>query len=166
MTTIQSTKALVVARDQGRALWHLGALMTFKALGGETGGQFWALEGYADHHMAVPLHVHARDDEVWFVIEGEIRFHVNGSVYTGGPGTFAYIPHGVPHTFEVISPTARWFGVGLPAGLDQWFFETGVPAQALTLPPLPDSPPDVEAIVTSLRAYGTETVGPPPQFAA
>ena len=147
---------------QGRALWHLGALLNFKALGAETDGAFWALEGLADCHMAVPLHAHSHEDELWYILEGEIAFTIGDKTLTGGPGTVAYIPKNVPHTFQVISPTARWFGLGTPAGLDQWFFETGEPAQAMTLPPPPAGPPDVAALVASLQAYGTETLGPPP----
>jgi hypothetical protein len=147
---------------QGRALWHLGALINFKALGAETNGAFWALEGLADSHMAVPLHAHTHEDELWYILEGEIAFTIGDKILTGGPGTVAYIPKTVPHTFQVISPTARWFGLGMPAGLDQWFFETGEPAPTMTLPPPPDGPPDVAAIVASLQAYGTETLGPPP----
>lgn len=153
-------EALIVESGAGRALWHLGALMTFKALGSETGGQFWAVEGLADRHMAVPLHAHSREDELWYVLEGEIRFIAGDESRVGGPGTVVYIPRGVPHTFQVLSETARWFGVGTPAGLDQWFFETGEPAQSLSLPPA--APPDVAMIVASLQVYGTETLGPPP----
>lgn len=162
MSESVATMGNVLAAGEGRALWHLGALMNFKALGEETGGQFWALEGLADRQMAVPLHIHEREDEVWYILEGEIRFVVGEKSFVGGPGTYAYIPRGVPHTFHVVSATARWFGLGTPAGLDEWFFATGVPAQAPTLPPPPEGPPDVAAIVASLRAYGTETVGPPP----
>lgn len=158
----QETAAVVLANGQGRALWHLGALLNFKALGAETGGQFWAIEGLADSHMAVPLHAHSREDELWYVLEGTIRFTISDETRDAGPGTFAYIPRNVPHTFQVLSDTARWFGVGTPAGLEHWFFETGVPAERLTLPPPPDTPPNVEMIVASLRDYGTETLGPPP----
>lgn len=150
---------------QGRALWHLGALLNFKALGAETNHAFWALEGLADKNMAVPLHAHSHEDELWYILEGQIAFIIGDQTLTGGPGTVAYIPKNTPHTFQVLSETARWFGLGTPAGLDQWFFETGVPAQAMTLPPAPDAPPDVAAIVASLQAYGTETLGPPPNVA-
>jgi mannose-6-phosphate isomerase-like protein (cupin superfamily) len=157
------TTALVVEEGKGRALWHLGALLVFKALGAETDGRLWVLEGLADRHMAVPLHAHSREDELWYVIEGEIAFITGDETRIGWPGSVVYIPRNVPHTFQVRSETARWFGVGTPAGLDEWFFETGEPAGALTLPPPPSGPPDVEAIVASLRAYGTETLGPPPE---
>lgn len=154
--------ALVVGSGEGRALWHLGALMQFKALGSETSGQFWAVEGYADQQLAVPLHAHTREDEVWYVLEGEIRFTVGSETIDASAGSFAYIPRGVAHTFQVISDTARWFGIGTPAGLDDWFFETGEPAASMTLPPPPQAPPNVEAIIASLKAYGTDTLGPPP----
>lgn len=153
---------IVLENQQGRALWHFGALMNFKALGSETNGAFWAVEGLANQHMQVPLHVHTREDEFWFVLEGEIRFYIGDEVRMVGAGAFAMIPRGVAHTFQIVSETARWFGVGTPAGLDQWFFETGEPAPALTLPPPPTALPDVAMIVASLQAYGTETVGPPP----
>lgn len=162
MMTQKEMEAIVLANGEGRALWHLGALLNFKALGAETDGQFWALEGLADHNMAVPLHAHSREDELWYVIEGTIRFTVGDETRDAGPGTFAYIPRHLPHTFQVLSDTARWFGVGTPAGLDQWFFQTGVPAGGPTLPPPPDALPDVALIVASLRQYGTETLGPPP----
>jgi quercetin dioxygenase-like cupin family protein len=159
---IKRLDAITLDKQQGRALWHLGALLTFKALGEETNNQFWALEGLADKHMAVPLHAHSREEEIWYVIEGEIKFYVGDEIRIGTAGSFVYIPRHVPHTFQVLSETARWFGIGTPAGLDLWFFETGEPAQALTLPPPASGPPDVAAIVASLLAYGTDTLGPPP----
>lgn len=164
MTIQRQAKPIQLDQGQGRALWHFGALMNFKALGAETDGQFWAVEGLADKNMAVPLHVHSVEDEVWYVLDGEIEFIVGDEHRIGTAGTFLYIPRGTPHTFMVRSETARWFGFGTPAGLDQWFFETGEPAQSLTIPPPPDAPPDVAAIVASLQRYGTDTLGPPPNM--
>ncbi len=154
----------IVEPQQGRALWHLGALMNFKLLGTETNGQFWAVEGLADSQLAVPLHVHSREDECWYIIEGEINFIVGETQQLAGAGTTVFIPRGVPHTFQIVSKTARWFGFGTPAGLDNWFFETGEPAVALTLPP-PSAPPDIPFIISSLQRYGTDTLGPPPGLA-
>jgi hypothetical protein len=156
---------IILQNGQGRALWHLGALMNFKALTEETGGQYWAVEGLADNNMAVPLHSHTREDEVWFVLEGEIAFTLGEETIIAGPGTFVYIPRDTPHTFRVQSGTARWFGFGLSGNLDQWFFETGEPAPSLTHPPAPTEPPTeamIQALTASLKSYGTDTLGPPP----
>jgi hypothetical protein len=116
--------------------------------------------------MAVPLHSHTHEDEVWFVLEGEIAFTLGNEITIGGPGTFVYIPRNVPHTFQVKSETARWFGFGISGNLDQWFFETGEPAESLSLPPQAAEPlteAAIQAIAASLRAYGTDTLGPPPR---
>lgn len=155
-------QAIVVAAGEGRPLWRLGALLSFKALSGETGGRCWALEGLADQQMAVPLHIHSHEAEIWYVLEGEVTLTIGEERRIAEPGGFAYIPAGTAHTFQALTPTIRWFGMGVPGGLNQWFFETGVPAGSLTLPPPPSEAPDVEAIVASLKRYGTETVGPPP----
>lgn len=158
---------IVLQGGQGRALWHFGALMNFKALTEETSGQYWAVEGLADKNMAVPLHVHTREDEVWFVIEGEIAFVLGDETILGSAGAFVYIPRNTPHTFYIKSQTARWFGSGVGGNLDQWFFETGEPAKTMTLPPPPPGPPTeaaIEAINASLKAYGTDTLGPPPNM--
>jgi quercetin dioxygenase-like cupin family protein len=164
MTTPTPLQAITLKPTEGRALWHLGALLVFKALGAETNGQYWALEGFADKQMAVPLHSHSREDEIWYVLEGEIEFILGAEHQIGTVGSFVYIPRDTPHTFMVRSETARWFGFGTPAGLDQWFFETGQPAPSRTLPPPPDAAPDVAAIITSLQRYGTDTLGPPPNL--
>ena len=157
-----SPKGYCLNAGEGRALWHLGALLTFKALGAESNGVFWALEGLADRQMAVPLHAHSREDEIWFVLDGEIAFTMGEETQLVGAGAFVYVPRNTPHTFQIKSERARWFGIGIGGQLDQWFFETGEPAQTLTLPPLPTQPPDINMIITSLKAYGTETLGPPP----
>jgi len=80
---MEQLNAIVLQNGQGRALWHFGALMNFKALTEETGGQYWAVEGLADKNMAVPLHAHTREDEVWFVIEGEIVFVLGDETIVG-----------------------------------------------------------------------------------
>ena len=156
---------IITRADEGRALWHLGALLNFKALGSETGGRFWAAEGLADSNMGVPLNIHEVEDEAWYVLEGTIEFYVGKQMTIGGPGSFVYIPHGVPHSFKVRTGTARWFGIGTPAILDGFFFETGVPAESLNLPPAPPPPSeeDIAVLTASLLSHGTVTIGPPPQ---
>jgi mannose-6-phosphate isomerase-like protein (cupin superfamily) len=105
MTTQTQAQVITLAPGQGRALWHLGALLVFKALGAETGGQFWALEGLADRQMAVPLHSHTVEDETWYVLEGEIEFIVGDEHRIGTPGSVVYIPRGTAHSFQ---PAALW----------------------------------------------------------
>lgn len=54
-----------------------------------------------------PLHLHRNEDEWFYVVEGTIAFWVDGSMVEGGPGTFAYAPKDMPHTYTVRSGVAR-----------------------------------------------------------
>lgn len=159
-TTTATERPLLWGPGEGDHRWQLGMLLTFKALGADTGDRLWALEGRAQYGAAPPLHVHTLEDEVWFVLNGAIELTAGDEVRVLGPGGFAYVPRGVAHTFRIVSPEARWFGVGTPAGLDRWFYETSEPVGSAMLPPAPTGPPDIDALIASLRRYGTETLLP------
>jgi hypothetical protein len=62
----------------------------------------------------------------------------------------------------VESDSARFLALGTPGGLDRFFVDTGERAAAPTVPPPFAGPPDVDALVRAMAAYGVEMVGPPP----
>lgn len=70
-------------------------------------------------------------------------------------------PRDVAHAFCVESAQARMLVVSTPAGFERFFFDTGEPATALTVPPPADGPPDLDALVAALADYGVEVLGPP-----
>ncbi|UOY03490.1 quercetin 2,3-dioxygenase [Blastococcus sp. PRF04-17] len=161
MTTTEQSAPFVTGPEEGRAVWHIDNLMTFKALAEHTGGRLAAWEQLLPHHSSPPLHVHHDADEAWFVLDGSITFRVDGDEVTAGAGSFVWAPRGLPHTFRVDSPTARVLGLALPGGFDRFVVATGRPAEALTLPPPPDGPPDMGALVAAARQHGMEVLGPP-----
>lgn len=161
MTTTEQSRPFVVAPGQGRAVWHLDTLMTFTALAEDTGGRLAVWEQLLPHRSSPPLHVHHHDDEAWFVLDGALTFRVEEATFTAEAGSFVWAPRGLPHTFRVDSPTARVLGIGLPAGFDRFVLATGRPAEAATLPPPPEGPPDMAALVGAAREHGMEVLGPP-----
>jgi len=148
--------------DQGRDIWHMGALMRFKAVGEDTGGQFWLAEQVSNRGYASPLHRHTNEDELFIVLDGELSIGVDDRTYQAAAGSITFAPRGLAHTFQVESPEARFLILSTPAGFERWFFETGMPAQELTVPPAMELPPDIEGLIRSLKAYDVELVGPPP----
>jgi len=90
--------------------------MTFKALARDTGGRLTAWEQLLPHKSSPPLHVHHRDDEAWFVLDGALTFRVEETTWTAEAGTFIWAPRGRQHSFRVDSPTARLLGIGIPQG--------------------------------------------------
>jgi quercetin dioxygenase-like cupin family protein len=160
-SNIEHSAPVVRAPGEGTAIWHLDTLMTFKALGEDTGGRLAAWEQLLPHRSSPPLHVHHEEDEAWYVLDGELTFQVAESTWTAGAGSFVWAPRAVPHTFRVESPTARLLALAVPGRFDQFVRATGRPAGAATLPPPLDGPPDIEGLVAAARRHGMEIVGPP-----
>ena len=145
----------------GEARWFLGFLVTIKASRETTGGSVAVIEHHGVHGLGSPLHVHHNEDEWFYVIEGQLTFWIGGDVIEGAAGSFVYGPRGVPHTFLVSSPEARFLLVAEPAGLEGFVRELSEPAQTLTLPPAGVQPPAPEAMMTAASKYGLDILGPP-----
>ena len=152
---------IALARNEGEALWFLGTLATIKADAETTAGRVAVIEHLAPQGMGSPLHVHRREDEWFYVIEGQLTFWVGGQVIEAGAGSFVYGPRDVPHTFVVDSPQARFLLVVEPAGFDGFLRTLAEPAGSLRIPPPATEPPDLERMVALAAEYGVEITGPP-----
>ena len=90
---------------EGRRLWAFGDLMILKATTEETNGRLFVMEQHVPRHRRAPgRHVHAVDDQAWFVIAGHGRFFVGDETLTAGPGDFIHGPHGI-HMPSAPTPT-------------------------------------------------------------
>jgi hypothetical protein len=108
------------------------------------------------------MHVHHREDEAFFVLEGAVRFHCDGREVVAGPGSYVFLPRDVPHTFRVEGDEdAHMLTLLSPGGGERFFVEGGRPPSGPGLPP--PGPPDVEKLKSLGPAYGNEIVGPPLQ---
>lgn len=109
----------------------------------------------------MPPHLHHREDESFYVIEGE--FFDDERTVSGGPGTFIYIHKGNLHGFRNVGATlGRMLNSRTPGGLHERFFEEiGEEAQDLTNPPVMEAPPNIERVVRIAAKYGTEFLPPP-----
>ena len=159
--TSQSSAPIAHGPGAGDAFWFFGGLTTIKSAGDQTAGRVAVTENLAPRGSGSPLHVHHREDEWFYVIEGELTFWVGGDVIKGRAGSFVYGPRGIPHTFEVTSEEARFLLVAEPAGIDGFMKGLSEPAQELTIPPPPSEPPDPAPLVAAAAEYGIEVVGPP-----
>ena len=81
-----------------------------------------------------PVHVHTREDEAWYVIEGELSFNVGDQAATAGPGTFVFARRDVPHTYRVTKVPARYLLIASPAGLERLFTEVAELRKKFTSP--------------------------------
>jgi quercetin dioxygenase-like cupin family protein len=146
---------------EGEARWFLGTLVTIKSSLETTGGRVAVMENLAPQGAGSPQHVHHREDEWFYVTEGELTFWVGGQVIVAPAGAFVYGPREIPHTFAVTSPQARFLLVGEPAGFEGFVRALSEPAQTHELPPADVQPPDPAVMMATAAEYGIEILGPP-----
>ena len=89
---------ITLQATEGEAIWFLGALATIKASGDTTDGRVAVVEVLAPRGHGSPLHVHRREDEWFYVIEGTLSFWVGGEKIEASNGSFVYGSRDVPHT--------------------------------------------------------------------
>ena len=108
-------------------------------------------------HDRPPPHVHSREEEGFFILEGEITFTINGERVVATAGMFANMPVGTPHFFKNESgkPATMLISVA-PAGLEQMFFEVGVPLAEGATTALPPTKEEIEKLLAIAPRYGVE----------
>jgi quercetin dioxygenase-like cupin family protein len=85
-------------------------------VGGAQSEDRYAWLHYKLDHDAVP-HVHEREDESVYVLEGELTVHIGPDEFLLGPGGFAFMPRNVPHAITLHTPTVRGMSVSAPGGV-------------------------------------------------
>lgn len=159
--TTDKVAPIVAAPGEGEHLWFLGVLATVKASAETTAGTVAVIEHLAPQGSGSPLHVHNREDEWFYVIEGELTFWVGGETIVAPAGSFVFGPKGIPHTFLVSSETARFLLVTEPGGFEQFIRLAGEPAARLEIPPPATEAPDVAALTEAAARFGIDIIGPP-----
>ncbi len=155
---LQAKDALAVASGEGEALWWFGSLAEIKATAADTGGLCTIVEVTCGAHYEAPLHVHHREDEGFWVINGRVTFEVGGTIVEAGAGDFAFGPRGVPHRFVVADAGCRLLFILTPGGFEDLIRATGMAAGTRTVPPHAGPPPPeaMDRIKAIVATYGCE----------
>ena len=109
----------------------------------QSGGEYAVVRYHVVSGDEPPMHTHTKDDEMVFVVEGEITAFIGDSRVDVGPGAFAALPRGIPHTIRVQGDSATLLLTLVPAGLERFF--------------VPKSDEDSDP-----ATFGLELHGPPP----
>ncbi len=155
----EQLKPMAVGKDEGEARWWLGMLAVIKATAADTGGQMAIVEVTTPPGFAAPLHVHHREDEAFWLLEGDATFEVGGTTIEAHAGDYLFGPRGIPHRFTAGSAGCRMLFILTPAGFEELVVAMSQPAASRTLPPATDEAPDVERLAAIARAYGNEILG-------
>ncbi len=162
MSIQEATRGYALKRGEGKAIWLLNGLLTWKAVGKDTGGEWEIVEQLCPRGFAPPIHSHNREAEAFYVLDGELTFVLGEEMVPASPGSFLYVPGGTKHSFVVESPVARFLALCIPANLEAFIDELGEPAKVRALPPQP-LPLDIQRFDAAAKKYGQQTWGPPPE---
>lgn len=116
---------LLVVPGEGTPISPIGGDRSFfKALGPQTGGAFALLEQTVPPGHGPRRHVHRREEESFYILEGEFGFEVGDRTFVAGPGSFVLGPRDIPHRFwNAGGADGRFLLLITPAGLEPFFAE-------------------------------------------
>jgi quercetin dioxygenase-like cupin family protein len=135
----------------GASFTMLGTTMRLIATGADSGGRFTVGEQITPPGWGPPRHIHSREDEIFYILEGTYELHVGDELRTLSAGAFAILPRDVPHGFRNVASTpSRLLFVITPGGLDEYFL-----AIAKSSPP-----PNPAQLVELARPFGLTLLPP------
>jgi quercetin dioxygenase-like cupin family protein len=146
----------------GETLWFNGALQDVKLRGDWSDDALSLVEVTSTRGRATGLHADP-SHETFYVLEGELLFHVDGEDLRAPAGQTVAIRRGVPHAFVVVSETARFLVMNAPGTQDRFFRAGGEPAVSRDFADAPA--PDHQRTMAAAADHGVTLLGPPP-FAA
>jgi mannose-6-phosphate isomerase-like protein (cupin superfamily) len=130
-STPPATNDLVTVRRAGEApaTWALGSLFEQLVSADRTAGSLGVTLVTQPPGIATPTHIHTRESEAWFVLDGTITYRAGAELVQLSAGDFIYLPRNVPHAFRVGGQTpARYVAVTVPGGLMDMYDLVGEPA--------------------------------------
>ena len=165
-TDTETTTAAILVRNDGDgpATWALGGLFERLASAADTAGALDVSLVTQPAGTATPLHVHTREAEAFYVLDGNLTYQAGEQTYRLAAGSFIYLPIGVPHAFRVTGTSpARFLGLAAPGNLMALYDQVGRPAPEPRLPEPGETsmPEEIQRWIETSPRYGLRIVGPP-----
>lgn len=145
----------------GRTIAVVGDVYRFLATGENTNGKYAAWEAIVPPGGGPPPHVHSREEEGFYILEGEITLQAGDKQILATAGMFVNMPIGLPHSFKnESSQPAKMMILVAPAGLENMFVEVGVPLPEGSTTALPPSQEEITKLLKIAPKYGVEILLP------
>ena len=152
------------AVSTNRQLWFLNTRVEVRVSYEDGTDGISVLEHQVPHGDSPPLHVHRKEDEVFHILDGDVRVLVGGNELRARAGETVILPKGTPHTYRVESPKgARWLTVTVGEDFENLVRALGRAAErdGLPEPSGPPTPEQVQALASVCLQHGIELAGPP-----
>jgi len=157
-TDTSTNRGHVVSAGEGERIWIVADTMTFKATGESTDGSLVFFENLTAPGGGPPPHIHSREDEFFYVLDGTFEIRIGDEVHPLGPGGFAFVPRGTVHNFRNTADAPSRILVGFtPGGIEGFFRESGRPATD-DGPAPPVDQDEIDRTMAAAQKYGLEAV--------
>ncbi|MFD2942461.1 cupin domain-containing protein [Flavobacterium notoginsengisoli] len=141
-----SSASKIIKATEGINQNILGDIQTVKLSGIHTGGRITIVENNNPPGVSIPLHVHANEDEIFRILEGEMEFTVEGITSKLKTGDTIFLPRQIPHSFKVTGKkNTKAIITIVPSGIEEMFVQ---------LSQLPAGPPDMEKVLEICSSFG------------
>ena len=148
--------------EGARSLWVMGDLVTYKVPSHRTGGAYSLFEVTTQPNGGPPPHIHHREDESFYVVEGVYEFVIDGETLRVGAGSLLYFPKGTLQAHKNVGEgVGRMLLTQTPGGLYERFFEeVGEEAPSNIMLSLEEGSPEAARITAIAARYGIEIALP------
>ncbi len=149
-----------IQSGEDKSFWVGTSLVKCKAESVITHGRYSLFELIDQPQNGPPRHVHHRDDEAYYILEGKYEvYRANEPLTKATTGSFIYFPKGVVHTYKNVGKgSGRMLVVNTRAGLERFFEEVGQPATDTSSPPILAKAPDFGKMIEIARKYDIEII--------
>ncbi len=155
----QVLEPMLTRNGEGEARWWFANLAEIKVTAEQTGGLLSILEITEPPNAAGPWHVHHREDEGFWILEGDVTLQIGDETIEAHAGDFAFGPRDIPHRYTVGDAGCRMLFIMTPGGFENLVREMSVPAKSRTLPPPSDEEPAWDHVARVAKANGCELLG-------
>lgn len=140
-----------------RSCWFGPNLVTFLITSAETNGAFALIRTTIRKGFEPPLHIHSREDESSYILDGEVLYQAGDREFHARPGDLIYLPKQVAHTFKPLTNTITLLLLMTPGGFEEMFRQCSRQAKELALPAATGEKP--EAAFLKLMKESNEALG-------
>jgi quercetin dioxygenase-like cupin family protein len=157
-----SLDPVAVPSAGGEARWWFDSLTVIKATAADTGGQMTILDITEPPNSEAPLHVHHREDEAFWILDGSARFEVGDRTIEARAGDYLFGPRHIPHRYTTGPDGCRMLFIFTPGGFEDLLLDISRPAATRTLPSEPAGEPSEEELAlmqAAIQAHGCELLG-------
>jgi quercetin dioxygenase-like cupin family protein len=131
MKTIQAYKRAPALEN---STWYKGLLISQLAGNSDTDGAFDLVESKMKKGTEPPPHIHDREDELFYILAGEIKVFADGQVFTVVAGESVFLPKKIPHAYLIQSEECHVLALMTPGGFLNAINKMNAPARTMEIP--------------------------------